>query len=745
MERHLPVPVKPNQSSQSYSLVPSSGVVPPAPAPAPAAPVQGAPVELPTLDFLGLFHTLARRKWIILAAMVFWVGLAVLFLKHSPEVFESVGELEVESEDMKISPFDPIRKQDFRSIDALKTVEHNLQSTDLIMRMIKNHDLESNLQGSQAMQIAQIQGRSTIQLVRGTRKVSISYRSKDPEFAKRVVDAYIEEFEAEEREARHAVQDGAKEDLAAREKELLDQLETATNSLKDYKEANAELDLRSDGNVIGTGLSDLMVRAAEARANRLDLEKQLGTAATVTDPKRLLEISSIATLPEIRDLRTTIREKAVAFETLKKTFGYKHQTYIEAETEIQQFESKLAEAARSALAGLKRDYNSAVEKEAAYSKASEQSRGQVAKREQVLVRIGELDSEIAGLQNVLDEVTTKLRETEVSSGLETTIIRVKQKPMIAELPIWPNKPFIMAGGLMLGMISGIALAFALEMLRRRIRDEGDVSKILSGVTCLSQVPATKIRTPQDNLIVANDPHSIGAESFRALRTSLYFRPQGEPKVVVITSANSGDGKSFCAMNCAAAYAMQGHQTLLVDGDLRCPSLEEVFLRGRNRGMTEFLRGRAEPQDICYPTQVNGLYFIPSGELRSNPSELLSGPRLEVLIEQASQYFDKIVIDSAPLVPVSDGLMLASHADATCLVVRSNTTKKNELHKVRQTLSKTGHPLAGYTLNGVANGQSESTYVTYMSKQQRLNLKSKGDEVPALPARAEELSKKAAML
>jgi capsular exopolysaccharide synthesis family protein len=745
MERHLPVPVKPNQSSQSYSLVPSSGVVPPAPAPAPAAPVQGAPVELPTLDFLGLFHTLARRKWIILAAMVFWVGLAVLFLKHSPEVFESVGELEVESEDMKISPFDPIRKQDFRSIDALKTVEHNLQSTDLIMRMIKNHDLESNLQGSQAMQIAQIQGRSTIQLVRGTRKVSISYRSKDPEFAKRVVDAYIEEFEAEEREARHAVQDGAKEDLAAREKELLDQLETATNSLKDYKEANAELDLRSDGNVIGTGLSDLMVRAAEARANRLDLEKQLGTAATVTDPKRLLEISSIATLPEIRDLRTTIREKAVAFETLKKTFGYKHQTYIEAETEIQQFESKLAEAARSALAGLKRDYNSAVEKEAAYSKASEQSRGQVAKREQVLVRIGELDSEIAGLQNVLDEVTTKLRETEVSSGLETTIIRVKQKPMIAELPIWPNKPFIMAGGLMLGMISGVALAFALEMLRRRIRDEGDVSKILSGVTCLSQVPATKIRTPQDNLIVANDPHSIGAESFRALRTSLYFRPQGEPKVVVITSANSGDGKSFCAMNCAAAYAMQGHQTLLVDGDLRCPSLEEVFLRGRNRGMTEFLRGRAEPQDICYPTQVNGLYFIPSGELRSNPSELLSGPRLEVLIEQASQYFDKIVIDSAPLVPVSDGLMLASHADATCLVVRSNTTKKNELHKVRQTLSKTGHPLAGYILNGVANGQSESTYVTYMSKQQRLNLKSKGDEVPALPARAEELSKKAAML
>ena len=741
MERHLPVPVEPQQSGQSYGLVPSSGVVPPTP----VAPMQGSPVELPTLDFLGLFHTLARRKWIILAALVFWVGLAVLFLKHSPEVFESVGELEVESENMQVSPFDPIRKQDFRSIDALKTVEHNLQSTDLIKRMIKNHDLESNLRGSSAMQIAQIQRRSTVQLVRGTRKVSVSYRSKDPEFAKRVVDAYIEEFEAEEREGRHAVQDGAKEDLAAREAELLAELQTVTNTLKDYKEANAGLDLRLDGNVIGSEFSDQMVRAAEARAARLDLEKQLGTAAATTSPKRLLGISSIAVRPEIRDLQATIREKAVAFETLKKIFGPRHDTYIEAETEIQQFEGKLDEAARFALAGLKREYASARETEARYSEASEMSRGQVAKREQVLVRIGELDGNIAGLQSVLNEVTTKLRQTEVSSGLETTIIRVKQQPMISELPIWPNKPFILAGGMMMGMISGVALAFALEMLRRRIRDEGDVTKILPGVACLTQVPATKIRTPQDNLVIANDPHSVAAEGFRALRTSLYFRRQGEPKVVVITSANSGDGKSFCAMNCAAAYAMQGYQTLLIDGDLRCPSLEEVFLRGRNRGMTEFLRGRAEPQDICYPTQVNGLFFIPSGELRSNPSELLSGPRLGELIEQASQFFDKIVIDSAPLVPVSDGLMLASHADATCFVVRSNTTKKKELQKVRQILMKTGHPLAGYILNGVANGQSESTYVTYMSKQQRLNLRSKGDEVPALPTRAEQLSKKAAML
>jgi Mrp family chromosome partitioning ATPase len=162
-------------------------------------------------------------------------------------------------------------------------------------------------------------------------------------------------------------------------------------------------------------------------------------------------------------------------------------------------------------------------------------------------------------------------------------------------------------------------------------------------------------------------------------------------------------------------------------------------------MTDLLRGRAEPQDVCYPTQVKGLYFIPSGELRANPSELLAGPGLVKLLAQAAQFFDKIVIDSAPIVPVSDGLMLAGHADATCLVVRANTTKKKDLAKARQILNKTGHPLAGYILNGSLDGDAESSYVTYMSKQQRMNLKSKGDAVPALPARAEELSRNAALL
>ncbi|MFT5403833.1 MAG: succinoglycan biosynthesis transport protein ExoP, partial [Verrucomicrobiales bacterium] len=686
-------------------------------APPPAAT---PPVELPTLDFLGLFQVIARRKWIILAMLLAWIGLAAFFLKHSPEVFESTGELKVASRDVM---FGPSESEDFGSIDALKTVERNLQSTTLVERMIQNQGLADHLKGSLAAQIAQVQGRSSIQLARGTRNVVISYRSTDPAFAKRVVEAYIAEFKKVEQEDKVLFANAETADLAEQEAKFKAQVKEAEDALDQYATKHDELDLRTDGNIIGAALSDLRGRAEDAQSQRIALEKQLGSSGQSS--AKLLELPSMQ-LPEIQALRATLRKKQSAFESLKKEYGPRHPDYVTMVAEVDAANDALQDAVRSSMSTVKVSFQNAVENEKALNERLNSQKGEVAKRERVVAQYKKLQGDVDNLRPILNEVTTALYQAQVNSGLEPQVISIKQEPMVSEYPIWPNKPFILAGGLLAGIVSGLGIAFAMEMLRQQIRDEGDVAKLFPELNCLAQLPVTKMRKPEDKLVLVNDPHSVAAEGFRGLRTSLYFRPQGEPKITVMTSANAGDGKSFCAMNCAASYAMQGFQTLLIDGDLRCPSLEDVFLKGRNRGMTDLLRGRAEPQDVCYPTQVKGLYFIPSGELRANPSELLAGPGLVKLLAQAAQFFDKIVIDSAPIVPVSDGLMLAGHADATCLVVRANTTKKKDLAKARQILNKTGHPLAGYILNGSLDGDAESSYVTYMSKQQRMNLKSKGD-------------------
>lgn len=743
MERPLPVPSQdrlPQQWSPSQeSLASWRGQLPPGP------PLSTAtPVELPTLDFLGLFQIIARQKWLILLMLAAFLGLAILFLQNSPRIFESTGELEVRSSDPQVRPYETTQQEDLGSIDALKTVERNLQAPTLIGRMIQHHGLGESLKGSLASQIATISGHSNIQLVRGTRNVSISYRSPDPEYAQRVVKAYIEEFQKLRQEDKQRLEEASKEGLRKSEALFRQQLAEATQALEAFTKKHALLDLRTDGNIISDELADLSQRLNEAEAKRIELDKQLGSVSPSARLSELMEISSIAERNEIQSLLSTLHEKEAAFEALKKKRGPLHPEYRDAQSELETFTANMETAARKALVLLQRNYQQAREQEETYRSSLQQQQSEVTQREFIVRRYQELKNEADRLKTIHDGVVSKLYQTEVNAGLDTHIIIVREQPMLPEFPIWPNKPFILAGGMLVGLVSGLALAFALEALRRRVRTEADIHKLLPEANCLAILPPVKVRSPQDKIVLKHDPHSLAAEGFRNLRTSLHFRPEGEPKTLVFTSAQPGEGKSFCAINCATAYAMQGFQTLLIDADLRRPTLEETFLRGRNRGMTEYLRGRAEPTDICYPTQVQGLYLIPSGDLRPNPSELLAGQRLHELLVQASQFFEKIIIDSPPLLPVSDGLLLSGLADATCLVIRSNSTRKRDLTETRKLLRTTGQPIAGYILNGATQTQNNASYVNYLTKQQRLGLQERNMEAPTLPARAKDLSNKVAL-
>ncbi len=732
MDRPLPA-VPPPPGSQPPTVYSPQGT-PPQVAP---------PVELPSLDFLGLSSVLARRKWLILGITILTTALAILYLRHSPRVYQSTGLLKVEAEDAKLGPFDPVKSEDLTSIDALKTVELSLTSTSLLDRMITNHQLDKHLNGSQGAMIHQLSANSSISLVRGTRSVSISYRSTNPQFAKKVVDAYIAEFDAVQAEEKKALELTGIERLTEQETTLKQKLQAADQAVENFAKKHFNLELGSSRNAVNDTLSDLLNRLADARAQRVTLEKALGVKRPMKTDE-ILKISAISQQADIQALLTDLRREQSAFDVLKEEKLSKHPEYQEAEKRIASARSQLDTAAQAALDAKWQEYASARDAEAAFEQDLQAQQGKVGERSQLVTEYKRLETEAASLRGVLDEVTARLRQTQVSLDLHAPVISVTQAPMVSEFPIWPNQPFILGGGLMAGLIGGVGLAFALEVLRRKIRDGGDVTKIFPQLPCLANLPSVRIRKPSESLVIANDPHSAAAEGFRALRTSLYFQSRGEPKIVLFTSANAGEGKSYTAMNCAAAYAMQGYQTLLIDGDLRCPSLEPIFLKGRNRGLSDFLRGRMEAHEVCYPTKVKGLYFIPSGDLRPNPSELLSSPALAELLAKGSQFFDKIVIDCAPLVPVSDGLMLARHSDATCLVVRANRSLKQELIQVRDILNKTGRPLAGYVLNDCEGGDAGSSYITYMSNQKRRN-KLDSQQQQALPAAPTPLSDKAAVL
>jgi capsular exopolysaccharide synthesis family protein len=225
------------------------------------------------------------------------------------------------------------------------------------------------------------------------------------------------------------------------------------------------------------------------------------------------------------------------------------------------------------------------------------------------------------------------------------------------------------------------------------------------------------KSDRENYPIAaiEDPASSLAEAYRTLRVSLsMLGPEEERRVLLFVSAVPEEGKTYSSLNTAVVLAQQGHRTLLVDADLRRPSLHKALQAGVQMpiGLTDFFSGNSKLQEVIQQTDIENLFLLPAGRRAPNPAELLSSSDLGKLIEQLLKKFDRIVIDSAPVNAVSDTLVLAPHAHKTILVIRAGKTHRKAIERGLLLLRKSGAKLAGFVLNRLPTGRAASYYYYY---------------------------------
>ena len=224
------------------------------------------------------------------------------------------------------------------------------------------------------------------------------------------------------------------------------------------------------------------------------------------------------------------------------------------------------------------------------------------------------------------------------------------------------------------------------------------------------------------LFFRKENHQYDAEIFRTLRSRLYrIRDNGTLRTLLVTSALPGEGKSFIAANLAQVIAQQhGRRALLVDADLRAPRLHAVLGAPQTPGLTEYLRGEADEAAAIQKSPYNGLFCLPSGALPANPVELISNGRLNHLLDRMAAIFDWVIVDSPPMIPVSDASLLANLCDGVLLVVKAAATPFDLAQKVRAELGNT--PVVGVVLNGVRRGSSYGaeyySYYGYTSEKHK---------------------------
>ncbi|MCX5715567.1 MAG: polysaccharide biosynthesis tyrosine autokinase [Candidatus Omnitrophica bacterium] len=326
---------------------------------------------------------------------------------------------------------------------------------------------------------------------------------------------------------------------------------------------------------------------------------------------------------------------------------------------------------------------------------------------------------------------------ELAGKLQFSNIRVLQYAEIPTKPIGPKRLLGILGGAALGAVIGFSLVYILDYLDNTIRSQEDVEKYIK-LPYLGHIPVITDKSKDDyekRIIVQSDPDSLVAEAFKNIRTGIVFSAPPETlKAILVTSTIPSEGKSFTSTNLAVTLAMDGNKVLLVDSDMRRPTIHHSFKIENSTGLSNYLTTGNIPLDsVIQKTFVDNLSFVNAGPTPPNPSGLLGSARMEEFIKEAKGKFDRIVVDGPPLIGISDSIILSKIVDGVLLVIRFGTASRDVVARARQCLQEVGVNVLGVVLNDIdiQKVSHYSKYYHYYSRYyDKYGEKPSGDKAPA---------------
>jgi len=374
-------------------------------------------------------------------------------------------------------------------------------------------------------------------------------------------------------------------------------------------------------------------------------------------------------------------------------------------------------------------------------------------REAVQASLSSIDLQLKATQKKIDDIRAQLQsfpgmqsriaqlelEADIQQQTEKYLLGQYESARLEEATITPYisildgaSPAYAVGttvrqkvilGLLVGLLLGLGGAFFLEYLDQTIKSSHDVERVL-GVPVLGLIPFDAKFGVQGNgtrvpvaLVTAGASDDPAAEAFRTLRTNVTFVGAEKPiQVIAVSSPGPGEGKSTTACNLAVTLAQNGHRTILIDGDLRRPLVHRAFGLLQEPGLTDILVGRAHAKEAVRPEVMSNLDVLPSGSTPPNPSELLGSDAMHSLLGEFRREYEYILIDTPPVLPVTDATVVASVADATILTVRSGDTEEAAAQRALDQLRRVDARIAGAVLNGV--NRTRDQYYTYYSYSKR---------------------------
>lgn len=521
--------------------------------------------------------------------------------------------------------------------------------------------------------------------------VQISFESPSPKWAQRVADGVADSYISENLQRRYGATKYARDFIKERLEELKLKLEESEKALVDYADQKEIIEADGKQSLADSDLAALNAALQKATTERIQAE-QLWEQANSTREISLPQILNDSSVQALRAKRATLQ--ADYYEKLS-TFKPAYPDMVKLKAQIDQISREINSTADVIKQSLKARYDSALQQEALLkTKIGEVKRGVLDTRNKE-IQYNILKREADTNRTLYNGLLQQYKDIGVAGAVDTNNVAIIDR---AQLPGTPFKPSLNKNlliSLMLGLIFAAAAIAVLEILDDTFKSPEQVEEQL-GLAVLGIIPYAEGDVLVD---ITGSPNSPLAEAYRSFRTALQFSTdQGAPKSLVVTSARPGEGKSTTALALAVNFAQLGMKVLLIDADLRNPSLHRNLKRENSAGLANYLAGAVMPGSIFQESGIDGLYVMTSGPLPPNPAELLAGPKMLSLLSAASEKFDTVIVDSPPVMGIADAPLLASIASGTLLVMAAGDTRRGVVKAALKRLHFARARIVGAVMN-----------------------------------------------
>jgi capsular exopolysaccharide synthesis family protein len=556
--------------------------------------------------------------------------------------------------------------------------------------------------------------RVSVQPVPESKLVDVTFEALDPKFAALAANTLADEYVAQNLEVKLQSTQDMLDWLAMEVASQQEKVQESERALAEYRERENAMSLDDKNNIVLSrlnALNDAVLRARSIRIEKEALYKQVQALGGASPDA----IPAVAQSPQIQALKTQLAGLQQKKAQVSERYGDKHPQVIEVNAQLADTQRQLELETKKAIQAITNEYQRARLEEQTFSANMEQAKSDVQSLNKASVSYNVLEREARSYRAVYEALLQREKELRVSANSKANNVRVVERAEVPQAPMSATGRRTWMLAFVVGLVAAVGVAYGLDYMNDTIKTPEDVSRHLKQMF-LGLVP-TVAGNKNPILASAQVPHDFG-EAFRSLRTSIISRYPGEgAKTMVVTSAQPLEGKTTTACNIAMVLAYGGARVLLVDADMRRPGMHRSLRLTNDRGLSQILTGQARVRDVIQRTVDPNLLAITAGKTPPNPSELLASERMKTLLTNLQHGpFDWIVIDTPPVLAVTDAVILAPSVAGVTFVVGSEMTRRRLAERALETILTSRPRILGIVLNKVDFGRNKYYYSRYHGHQ-----------------------------